>query len=336
MSQPTPDALPARSEPIPFRFEGSGAGYFRIWAVNGALSILTLGLYSPWAKVRRLRYFWGNTTLDGSSFDYLARPIAILKGRLLAFSFFAVAGLASTVFPPSQILFTLATLGLMPWAVVRSLAFRARNTAFRGVRFDFRGQYGEAFAAYVLLPVMVPLTLGALGPHLLYRQKQLVVDRSAYGRTPFRLGIGSRAFYGLVVRISGLAVVAVATAGLASLVEPRLAVATLPPWLLFLAAQWSARSSNLVFGNVRLGDHQLRSRQRAGELVALYLTNTLGILATLGLFIPWARVRSARYRLSRLTIEPAGDLDSFVAAELEEVESLGSELGELLDLDFGL
>jgi len=48
---------------ISFRFHGSGSEYFRIWLVNSILSLLTLGVYSAWAKVRRKRYFYGNTRL---------------------------------------------------------------------------------------------------------------------------------------------------------------------------------------------------------------------------------------------------------------------------------
>ncbi|MFT6387486.1 MAG: hypothetical protein ACJAUP_000857 [Cellvibrionaceae bacterium] len=41
------------------RFEGKGFEYFKIWMVNILLTIVTLGLYYPWAKVRHLRYFYG-------------------------------------------------------------------------------------------------------------------------------------------------------------------------------------------------------------------------------------------------------------------------------------
>jgi uncharacterized membrane protein YjgN (DUF898 family) len=41
---------------MPFEFRGTGGEYFRIWIVNLLLTILTLGIYSAWAKVRQLRY----------------------------------------------------------------------------------------------------------------------------------------------------------------------------------------------------------------------------------------------------------------------------------------
>src|SRR5690348_9519846 len=50
---------------LSIRFSGGGGEYFRIWIVNLLLTIVTLSLYYPWAKVRKLRYFYGNTVVDG-------------------------------------------------------------------------------------------------------------------------------------------------------------------------------------------------------------------------------------------------------------------------------
>src|ERR1700739_359859 len=75
---------PVRMEPLPGRFHGSGGESFRIWIVNLLLTIVTLGIYSAWAKVRRQQYFYRNTELAGSSFEYHGQPLSILKGRIVA------------------------------------------------------------------------------------------------------------------------------------------------------------------------------------------------------------------------------------------------------------
>jgi len=38
---------------FPVEFTAGAGEYFRIWIVNLALTIVTLGVYSAWAKVRR-------------------------------------------------------------------------------------------------------------------------------------------------------------------------------------------------------------------------------------------------------------------------------------------
>jgi uncharacterized membrane protein YjgN (DUF898 family) len=64
--------IAASSAPVLHRFEfrGSAGEFFRIWIVNVALILITLGIYSAWAKVRTRRYFYGNTFVAGNAFDY--------------------------------------------------------------------------------------------------------------------------------------------------------------------------------------------------------------------------------------------------------------------------
>ena len=45
------------------RFDGEGGEYFRLWAVNLLLTLLTLVVYSAWAKVRKARWFAQHTVL---------------------------------------------------------------------------------------------------------------------------------------------------------------------------------------------------------------------------------------------------------------------------------
>src|SRR5207342_1173106 len=90
---------PAARVNVPFEFNATGGEYFRIWIVNLLLTIVTLGIYSAWAKVRRLRYFYGSTVLDGHSFEYHGRPLAILKGRLIVFAVYVVFVVVTQIWP---------------------------------------------------------------------------------------------------------------------------------------------------------------------------------------------------------------------------------------------
>ena len=132
------ETLPDLS-PRPFRFTGSGSDYFRIWIVNLLLSVLTLGIYSAWAKVRRLRYFYGHTSVDGGAFGYHASPVAILKGRLIAYAVIATLFVVSQVAPLVASVLYLPLVVLMPIVLVRAFRFRAANSSYRGIRFGFDG-----------------------------------------------------------------------------------------------------------------------------------------------------------------------------------------------------
>lgn len=137
------------SQELPFEFRGSGAEYFRIWIVNLALTIVTLGIYSAWAKVRRLKYLHGHTLLAGSAFGYHADPVKILKGRAIAALLLLAYVAAGQAHPVAGALAGLLLALAMPWLVVKSLKFRLRMTSWRGLRFDFDEDFAGAYRVYL-------------------------------------------------------------------------------------------------------------------------------------------------------------------------------------------
>ncbi|MBV8209344.1 MAG: DUF898 domain-containing protein [Burkholderiaceae bacterium] len=142
-------------------FTGTGAEYFRIWIVNLLLTIVTLGIYSAWAKVRKLQYFYRNTRLDGSVFDYHGNPIAILKGRILAVATLALYKYALPLLGSFGLILMLAVLAGAPWLLAQSYRFRLHNTSYRGLRFRFDGPVSQAYLIFGL-PIAVLLIPGAL------------------------------------------------------------------------------------------------------------------------------------------------------------------------------
>lgn len=148
------------------QFLGSGSEYFRIWIVNLCLSIATLGIYSAWAKVRRLQYFERNTQLAGAVFNFHGNPKAILRGRIIALALLIAYHYAfgfSKAIGVGVVAFLFVS---MPWFLRSALRFRTRNTSYRGLRFDFNGSLAGAYATYLpmMLVFLLPGTLLALYP----------------------------------------------------------------------------------------------------------------------------------------------------------------------------
>jgi uncharacterized membrane protein YjgN (DUF898 family) len=146
-----------------FEFTGSGSEYFRIWIVNWLLILLTLGLYSPWAKVRREKFFHQHLHLAGSSFDYHASPWAILRGRVIALALLAltqVEWIGGLVALAALIAFYL----ILPWVLRNSMRFRLANTSYRGIRFYFDATTRQVYKLFLVLtgPIILGLVLGTL------------------------------------------------------------------------------------------------------------------------------------------------------------------------------
>jgi len=154
---PAPAAPAAAPRPCRLKFTGTGEEYLRIWIVNLLLTIVTLGIYSAWAKVRKLQYFYRNTNLDGSGFDYHGDPVAILKGRILAVLLLVLYKLSVTLLGTFALIAVLALFAVLPWLLTQSYRFRLHNSSYRGLRFGFRG---PAWQAYLIFGVPLLLVLG--------------------------------------------------------------------------------------------------------------------------------------------------------------------------------
>ena len=353
----------------PFSFTGRASEYFGIWITNLLLSILTLGIYSAWAKVRNKRYFYCNTFLTGYAFDYLASPTQILKGQFIAITFFVLWAVGVEFFWWVDHIMLLVVLPLItPWVAVRALTFAARYSCHRNIRFDFNGTVREAFWVYVVLPLGGLLTLGLLLPYAAWRRKRFRIGNSAFGRTPFTFSGSPREFYrahgkavlvafpfllacGALAYASGLVELLVlwamtagesigAAHGLDSswFLDARLialAVLALTLGILVPSIYVDTRLANFVWSHTQVDPHRFDLNLRFGHVLWLWSSNLAAILLSIGLLIPWARVRMARYRIECLRLAVAGTLEDMLAGERQPLAATGDQLGEALNVDLG-
>jgi uncharacterized membrane protein YjgN (DUF898 family) len=348
-------APPQPQEPwraLPVQFTGNTSEYFRIWIVNTLLSIVTLGIYSAWAKVRRKQYFYRHTWIDGTSFDYLADPIKVLKGRLVIGAIIAALGVSQQYSPVLYVVLLLLLVLASPWLVVKALSFNARNSAFRNIRFAFAGRTGEAYATYLKMMGIYIITCGLGYPYMQWKLTQFVVTRHYYGDQEFSWRTNSTEYFMVYLKALGmvlpayllfvaLGMVAAMQAkepGSGPIFSPALVLlfVIVYAYLLIPAAFIRARVGNLVYGGIQIGRHVFSSNQRARELIKLYAVNALAILFTLGLMIPWAQIRLAKYRADHLTLHAQGPLFAENLGLDQGRSALGDAANDLGDLDLDL
>ncbi len=341
-------------------FRGTGGEYFRIWIVNLALTILTLGIYSAWAKVRRLKYFYGSTQLAGHAFDYHGNPIAILKGRLVAVLVLVAYSALAQLWPLLGAALVIAFWLAIPWIVTRAQMFQMRMTSYRGLRWDFEPDYGGAFKAMLLAPLATALSLGLLFPWATRLRYRWLIENTAYGKTFCKLDIGLKPFvmallYTLPLIVAGAllvtlggGVMSLLTAGGGDGPPAPDAVGRTLVWMLvgfylplifvfyLVLAVWKRTVMNATLPATTLGPVRLHCKLSARWLAWIYVSNLVGIVLTLGLFMPWAKVRAAKYQLECMGYVASGPVDEFHASETERTSAVGEEIGELMDVDISL
>ncbi|WP_178114692.1 YjgN family protein [Pseudomonas saliphila] len=328
-------ATPRRSEPVVFT--GRGGEFFGIWIVNLLLMVVTLGFYAPWAKVRTLQYFYGHTQIDGSSFQYLADPWVIFRGRLIALVAVIVWIVVSKLLPIGSLVLLLLFIPALPWVVMRSLQFHAVNSAYRNIRFDFKGSYGGACMAILLWPLVAVLTLLLAAPYSLFKSHSYVVNNSLFGTMPFRLKLQAADYYVFFLRVIAVGIGCVILAVvLGKLVHPALVFPVGVIGYLALFGYFMAGLTNLVMNATLLGMHGFESQLGKRRMVWIFLSNSLLIMLTLGFFTPWAKVRMAAYRASCTSVEIQGDLDGFIAGEARRSSAIGQEIGEAFDVGISI
>ncbi len=333
-----------------FHFSGTGNEFFRIWIVNITLSILTLGVYSAWAKVRTNQYFYSSTRVAGSSFNYLADPLTILKGRFIAMVFFVGYSLAIQYSPILYAVLMLVLVVAMPWIIMKGLAFNARMTTWRNVRFQFHGSYWGIVRRYIIMPVSIPLSVGLLIPWVQKQQKEYIVENYSFGGKCFCPSFSTKSFYGiyskaLLILILTLIFLAACLFLIGYMTSGALARSPIITFFyvfssacayLFVYVYLYVKSSNLIFNNSSLNDNGFVSNLAFWPYLGVIVTNLVMIVLTLGLATPWAKVRLARYRAQCMTLVAAENLDSFIDQAQNEQEAYGEELGEVFDLAVGL
>ena len=92
---------------------------------------------------------------------------------------------------------------------------------------------------------------------------------------------------------------------------------------------------NVSLNSVTLGDHTFESTLKVRSVIWIYISNAVAIVFSVGLLIPWAKVRIMRYLANHLVLNAADDLESFERAEQKKMSALGEEAADFMDIDVG-
>jgi uncharacterized membrane protein YjgN (DUF898 family) len=368
-------AVPKHSPELSLDFRGSAREYFRIWIVNLCLTLLTFGIFSAWAKVRKKRYLYSHTILGGTPFQYLGQPIPIFKGRLIAGTGFLTYYISSHFFTSLLPYVLAAGLVAAPWVLVRSAAFNARYSAFRNMTFHFDGRYLQSLRVlygWIIIPALVTVPIGVIGmmfgqglnsefivpgiigtlftvlfvlfPWWMRRFKNFIIEHTSYGGRKGAFSATGGQYFKIYF-LSGLIMLAVmvpASILAALLFDTKdllfpffILIPTYGGYVLVFAFVQS-RSGNLVWNHTALGPVRFQSTLRCAGLLKLYVTNALGIVASIGLLIPWAVMRTVKYRADNMRVLKEGELTEFEGSDLSSVAAVGAETLDFFDVDLSL
>ena len=340
---------------IPLKFSGNAREYFGIWIVNFLLSIVTFGVYSAWAKVRNRKYFLGNTTIDGRPFDYHARGVQILIGRAIVVGGFVILWGSFLISPIVDFGVIVLYIAVLPWMINRAQRFNAAMTSWSNVRLRFEGNYWPAFRVFLLYPLLLIFSLFLTFPFLSRALARYRIGRHRLGEHRFAFDTEIEPFYAAfyftsIWPILGFALVltseeaqgiifAFQTGGLIDGSTTLALIAVAAVWFVTvfpLGTIYAAFTRNAIYAGTSLeGGHRFESTISPTRLVWIEISNAVAIVVSLGMLLPWARIRVARYLCAHTWVKPAGSLDAFVGEAERRQSAIGDAYIDIDGIDVG-
>lgn len=309
--------------PLKISFDGTGRQLFGIQVVNLLLTIVTLGLYYPWAKAAYLKYIYQSTSYGGSHFSFEGTGKEMFVGFIKAVVILAImyGTFLSLVYSQNTtliflglLLFWIGSAVLVPFVIHGTLRYRLSRTTWRGIHFGYRGDLKELMKIFARDLVFTILTLGIYGAWLTMHMRNYTTKHIRFGNVKFIYNGDGGEFF--ILNLKGY-FLTLLTLGI-------------------YAFWWQKDLLNYWLENLRIqqGNKELhiKSSITGGGVFGLLFVNLLIIVFTLGLGAPWATVRTFKFIFDNATLSEALDVEAIRQTEHEYKNATADELGDAIDI----
>jgi uncharacterized membrane protein YjgN (DUF898 family) len=303
-------------------FHGQGKAYFGIVIVNWLLTIITLGIYYPWAKARNLQFLYGSTALEGDRFTFHGTGREMFVGFIKAIVIFGLIYGILVLFLYLEmpilgiILFYFAFIAILPVAIHGSYRYRFSRTSWRGIRFGYRGDRSELFTSFFQWIFFTIITLGIYGAWMEMKLRGYLMSNVRAGNVEFSYkGVGTEYF---ILNLKGY-LLSIITLGIYSFW-----------WYRDLFAYYVDNLSLHKDGQ----EIKLKSIATGGDFFKMIMGNLLIVIFTLGLGYAWAVTRTMNFMVSKVKLEGNMDLTNIQQTEDDYNDATGDDMTGFLDINF--
>lgn len=303
-------------------FLGDGMELFKIQIVNLILTIVSLGLYYPWAKARTLDYLYSKSTLEMDPFAFSGTGQEMFKGFIKALIILgAVLGIFYYLYfegymLPAFLFYIVALAGIAPLAIHGSMRYRAAKSSWRGIRFGYTGNRNEFVVLFFKWILYTIFSFGLYQSWFTNNMRKYIIGHLKMGNAEFEFrGEGHDYF---VINLKGY-FLTLLSFGLYSF------------W-------WEKDKFEFLVDNIRLKHHEdvvvFKSNATGGDFLGLIVINLLIIVFTLGLGYPWVIVRTLQFGCRHIELAGNISLDELQQEQGDYSDATGADMGDLLDFGF--
>lgn len=310
-----------------FQYQGQGLELFKIQLVNIILTVLTLGLYYPWAKARTLNYIYNETYFEDSPFSFTGTGKEMFKGFikamviLLAFYalFFSVVyyGQNSGMLQLLLLLFYLFLIVITPFILHSSYRYRMAKSNWRGIRFGYVGERSVLIGIFLKGVFLTIITLGIYSSWFIVNIRKYMLSNIRMGNARFHYDADGADFFWMNIKGYLLTV---------------LSFGIYFFW-------WKRDQYRFFVNNLRIeqGEEKalfFNSRAGGADFFELIVVNTIIVVFTLGLGTPWATTRTLNFVTRNMLINGYVAFDELEQTQEIFSDATGEEFGDLLDFGF--
>jgi uncharacterized membrane protein YjgN (DUF898 family) len=308
-----------------FKYFGSGLEFAIIYFKNILLTIITLGLYYPWAKVELLKYHYQSIELDNSRFSFHATGKEVFKGFIkiyaiviALYAFFICASQTQdlTLITTATILLYLFLLLIIPFAIHGAVRYRASRSSWKGIQFTYLGDRKELFLLYLKGIFFTIITFGIYGPWLQVDIRKYVFGNLYFGDLSFRFKGSGGALFWITVKFILLIYITLGIYGFWYYKN------IIKFYVDHLEVSQNGKPVNF------------KCNIKTADIVELLVINFFLLVFTLGLATPWVTVRIFKVILRFIVIEEGLDTQSIQQVSYDAYDdATGDDFMDFLDFD---
>jgi uncharacterized membrane protein YjgN (DUF898 family) len=311
------------------QYTGEAKDLFILMAKNFIFTLLSFGLYIPYALTNLRKYFWSHFVLEKQSLYYRGTGKELLKAlmkiSLVVILYSVIIGIVQTFLIPAP----LAALAMGVIGIINSLlyfyifarsqygsrAYQLNRTSYRGIRFRVNPDgFKPFFKAFVIGVFLSIVTLGFYLPYHLCKLDTIKWNNTSYGTKNFIFEINGKEYF--KVCLMGL-FLSFITFGIYA------------PW--FFIKLHRMRMKALRFENLTFD-----TKASGFDYFIMLLKTTIVLILTLGLGFPWYLTQNIAFFIKNLKVE--GQLDFAQLSQEIKIEAGSSDdqLSSYFDMDAGI
>lgn len=306
-------------------FHGSSKQYLGLSLFNLLLTVLTLGIYYPWAKCAIRKFLFQETEIAGSRFEWHGTGKEMFKGFIKAYLIFGililVLNFGPMFLPPETVVWVilgtyLLIIAIIPLAIHGMMRYRLSRTSLRGIHFGYRGDLKEFYKKTALDFFLTIITLGIYGSWLQVNARKYLMKSTRFGNVSGKFNAGGSDLLFLSIG-QGLLIM--------------ITLYIYLPWAIIRFYKFYINNTSVIQDGK---SYKLQSNATGGGYLWVFLKGALLTVVTLGICGPIAQLWMHKYLTNSLSLSGGFDFDAVKQTEKAYTDATGDDMVDILDLGF--